>query len=156
MKCSFKFLQPIWSLPEDCRKPLSGRKVEREEEEAWASLRRAIHKRSFCHLWGMLDDEDIDSTLFPGVPPHIGSWEPPLYPGRLIIVDQRRESYWGGGGRGEVLLIESEHEQVWREGDLEAPSNKPDWRPLTAGCWLPSNPWRPVGREEREKAVRCL
>lgn len=69
----------------------------------------------------------LGSALFSGVSPHLGSREPPLYPGSLIIVDQRRELYWGGGGRGEVLLIanESRNRCEGRE-TWKLHSNKPD------------------------------
>lgn len=79
--------------------------MEREEEEVMSST---IHKRRFSHLWGMLDAEGIGNALFPGFLHHIGPWEPPLFHERLIMVDQRRESYWGGGNWGEISLVGSE------------------------------------------------
>lgn len=108
-----------------------------KKRKIWASLSRTIHKRSFCHFWGMLDDEHIGSALFPGVPCHIGSWEPFLFPGRLIIVDQRRGSSWRGGGREEVSLIESERRTDVKGGRPESSTTTDLTRGhslLGAGC----------------------
>lgn len=68
MKRSIKFLKLIQSLPGDFKKPLSGWKVEREEEEVNIAERDHSQKEFLPPLG---DREGTGGALFPSVPYHI-------------------------------------------------------------------------------------